>query len=148
VERFPWLICENEKVVLGYVYASPHRERAAYRWAVDVAIYISETHRGQGVGTVLYTALFKLLQIQGYFKAYAGITLPNPLSLRLHQRLGFEPVGIYKQVGYKAGAWHDVSWWVLNLQETDRPPEETLLIRDAMERPDFRAVIESGVLRS
>jgi L-amino acid N-acyltransferase YncA len=93
-------------------------------------------------------ALFKLLRIQGYFQAYAGITLPNPVSLRLHQRLGFEPVGIYKQVGYKAGAWHDVSWWVLNLQETDRPPEETLLIRDAMERPDFRAVIESGVLRS
>jgi L-amino acid N-acyltransferase YncA len=147
VERFPWLICENEKVVLGYVYASPHRERAAYRWAVDVAIYISETHRGHGVGTVLYAALFKLLRIQGYFQAYAGITLPNPVSLRLHQRLGFEPVGIYKQVGYKSGAWHDVSWWVLNLQETDRPPEETLLIRDAMERPDFRAVIESGVLR-
>jgi L-amino acid N-acyltransferase YncA len=146
VQRFPWLICENEKVVLGYVYASPHRERAAYRWAVDVAIYISEKHRGQGVGTALYTALFKLLRIQGYFKAYAGITLPNPASLRLHQRLGFEPVGIYKQVGYKADAWHDVSWWALNLQETDCPPAETLLIREAMERADFRAAIESGVL--
>jgi L-amino acid N-acyltransferase YncA len=144
VERFPWLICENEKEVIGYAYAGPHRDRAAYRWCVDVAIYLSGNRRGQGFGTALYTVLFELLRIQGFFRAYAGVTLPNPASIRLHQRLGFEAVGIYKQVGYKANAWHDVSWWALDLQPADRPPDETLLIRDAFEREDFRAAIQSS----
>lgn len=150
VERFPWLICENENEVLGYAYAGPHRDRAAYRWSVDVAIYIARKCRGQGFGTALYTVLFELLRIQGYFKAYAGNTLPNPASVRLHQRLGFEPVAIYKKVGYKAGAWHDVSWWDLILQPTDSQPEETLLIEDALQREDFRAAINSAasLLRS
>src|SRR6202051_5382726 len=150
VERFPWLICENENEVLGYAYAGPHRGRAAYRWSVDVAIYISRKCRAQGFGTRLYVLLFELLRIQGYFKAYAGITLPNPASVRLHQRLGFEPVAIYKKVGYKAGAWHDVSWWDLILQPTDSPPEETLLIEDALQREDFRKAINSAasLLRS
>ena len=150
VERFPWLVCENEKGVLGYAYAGPHRDRAAYRWSVDVAIYISAKGRGQGYGTALYTALFELLRIQGYYQAYAGITLPNPASLRLHQRLGFELVGVYKQVGYKANAWHDVSWWGLTLQATDHPPAEPLPIQDAIEREDFQAAIRSAesLLRS
>ena len=143
-ERYPWLICEKGNQVVGYAYASPHRDRAAYRWSVDIAIYISGSHRGVGIGTALYTLLFELLRIQGYFKAYAGITLPNPASIRVHQRLGFSLVGIYKQVGYKAGAWHDVSWWDLSLQPTDRLPEETLLMQDAVRRADFRAAIESA----
>jgi L-amino acid N-acyltransferase YncA len=143
-QRYPWLICEKDNQVVGYAYASPHRDRAAYRWSVDIAIYISGSHRGVGIGTALYTLLFELLRIQGYFKAYAGITLPNPASIRVHQRLGFSLVGIYKQVGYKAGAWHDVSWWDLSLQPTDRLPEETLLMQDAVRRADFRAAIESA----
>jgi L-amino acid N-acyltransferase YncA len=143
-ERFPWLICEKDDQVLGYAYAGPHRDRAAYRWSVDVAIYISGNHRGVGIGTALYTVLLELLRIQGYFKAYAGITLPNPASVRVHQRLGFSLIGIYKQVGYKAGAWHDVAWWDLSLQPADHPPEEALLMRDAIQRADFRATIESA----
>jgi L-amino acid N-acyltransferase YncA len=143
-ERFPWLVYEGESEVLGYAYASPHRERAAYRWSVDVAIYISEACRGQGIATALYLVLFQLLRIQGYFNAYAGITLPNPASLRLHQKLGFEQVGIYQQVGYKSGAWHDVSWWGLRLQPADRPPAEPLVVRDAIQRPDFQATIKSA----
>lgn len=144
IERFPWLICENESEVLGYAYAGPHRERAAYRWSVDVAIYISGNYRGRGVGTALYTVLFELLRILGYFKAYAGITLPNPASVRLHQRVGFELVGIFKQVGYKSGAWHDVSWWALALQPTERPPQETLSIQEGKLRAEFLAAIKSG----
>lgn len=143
-DRFPWLICENDDQVLGYAYAGPHRDRAAYRWSVDVAVYISENHRGVGIGTALYMVLFELLRIQGYFKAYAGITLPNPASIGLHQRLGFCLVGNYKQVGYKAGAWHDVSWWDLSLQPADRQPEETLTMREAIQRSDFRAAVDSA----
>jgi L-amino acid N-acyltransferase YncA len=143
LERFPWLVCENEDEVIGYAYAGPHRDRAAYRWCVDVAIYLSGNRRRQGFGTALYRVLFQLLRIQGYFQAYAGITLPNPASIRLHQHLGFEPVGVYKRVGFKAQAWHDVSWWALPLQPADRPPTEPLPIRDAFEREDFRATIQA-----
>jgi L-amino acid N-acyltransferase YncA len=142
VERFPWLICENENEVIGYAYAGPHLERAAYRWSVNVAIYMSGKWRGQGFGTALYTVLFELLRIQGYFNAYAGITLPNTASVRLHQSLGFKPVGIYRKVGFKSGAWHDVSWWELTLQPTDRPPEETVPIQEAIQRADFPAAIQ------
>jgi L-amino acid N-acyltransferase YncA len=143
LERFPWLICENENKVTGYAYAGPHRDRAAYRWSVDVAIYLSGNCRRQGFGTALYTVLFQLLRIQGYFQAYAGITLPNPASIRLHQRFGFEPVGVYKRVGFKAQAWHDVSWWALSLQPAERPPTEPLPIRNAFKREDFCAAIQA-----
>jgi L-amino acid N-acyltransferase YncA len=144
VERLPWLICEDEDEVLGYAYAGPHRQRAAYQWAVDAAIYISGKRRHQRIGTALYTALFKLLRIQGYFQAYAGITLPNPASLRLHQRMGFEPIGTYKQVGYKAGSWHDVSWLVLQLQPADGPPQKTLPVGDTVTGEEFQAAIKSA----
>ena len=121
---FPWLVAEDASGVRGYVYAGRHRERAAYRWAVDVTAYLRPDSRGQGLGTALYTVLFDVLRAQGYFKAYAGITLPNPASVGLHSALGFKQVGVYHGVGYKAGAWRDVSWWEFPLQpEVPNPPE-------------------------
>jgi phosphinothricin acetyltransferase len=119
LERWPWLVCAADAEVLGYVYARPHRERAAYRWSVEVTAYVAAGQRRRGVGRALYTALFRLLELQGYCNAYAGITLPNPASVGLHEALGFRPVGVYRHVGYKCGAWHDVGWWQRDL----RPPE-------------------------
>jgi L-amino acid N-acyltransferase YncA len=143
-ERYPWLVCEHLDKVLGYAYASGHHERAAYRWSIDVAVYISEKHRGKKVGTALYTALFELLRVQGFFKAYAGITLPNPASVRLHQRFGFESIGVHRSVGYKAGAWHDVSWWELTLRPAGVPPDEPTLIQEAVRRGDFVRAMKSA----
>lgn len=123
-ERYPWLVCEYDGRIRGYAYASRHRERAAYRWSVDVATYVHPSSRRQGVGTTLCLVLFDLLRQQGIFKAYAGVTLPNPSSIEMQQRLGFRSVGTYHGVGYKLGYWHDVSWWELSLQaETANPPE-------------------------
>ena len=93
LERWPWLVCADEGTVLGYVYASRHRERAAYRWSVDVTAYIHESARRRGIGHALYTALLAMLAAQGYHRAYAGITLPNAASVGLHESLGFTPVG-------------------------------------------------------
>lgn len=123
----PWLVCERDGI-LGYAYASQHRSRAAYQWSVDVSVYVHEQARRMQIGRALYTALFQILALQGFFNAYAGIALPNPASVGIHESLGFVPVGVYRGVGYKLGAWHDVGWWQLALQpRTDNPtPPRTL----------------------
>jgi phosphinothricin acetyltransferase len=119
---YPWLVCETSSRVSGYAYASKHRERAAYQWSVDVSIYLADEYHGMGIGTRLYTALFMLLRDQGFYNAYAGITLPNPASIALHQKMGFKKIGVYQNVGFKNDAWHDVGWWGLRLNTTDVSP--------------------------
>jgi phosphinothricin acetyltransferase len=114
---YPYLVCEEGERVLGYAYADAHRARAAYRWSVDVSVYVDAAARRSGMGRALYIALFRILQRQGFHSAFAGITLPNASSVGLHEGLGFRPVGIYKEVGFKRGAWHDVGWWHLVLGE-------------------------------
>jgi phosphinothricin acetyltransferase len=113
----PWLILERARSVAGFAYASRHAERAAYQWSVDVSVYVDAAHRRSGVARSLYGALFALLRAQGFYKAHAGITLPNPASVGLHEALGFLPVGVYRAVGFKLGAWHDVGRWQLTLRE-------------------------------
>lgn len=122
--KFPWLVFEGDSRVLGYAYASTHRTRQAYQWSADVSVYIHPTVRNKGVGRALYTALFDLLRRQGYFNAYAGITLPNPGSVRLHESMGFTPVGVYTRVGFKFDRWHDVLWLQLRLLENSFPQHE------------------------
>jgi L-amino acid N-acyltransferase YncA len=128
LERVPWLVCARADEVLGYAYASRHRERAAYRWCVDASAYVHLDWRRHGVGRALYTALFALLVEQGFYAAHAGITLPNRASVALHESVGFRPVGVYPRVGYKLGAWHDVGWWQLPLRERvgEPPPPRPL----------------------
>jgi L-amino acid N-acyltransferase YncA len=121
--RLPWLVCvDSHAVVEGYVYASRHRERAAYQWSVDVTAYVRAGCRGRGIGKTLYLRLFEELRALGYCQAFAGITLPNAASVALHESLGFKPIGVYRNVGYKLGAWHDVGWWQATLQLPDPPP--------------------------
>ena len=105
--------------------ARPTSERAAYRWAADVAVYIRPEHHGAGVGRELYTRLFDRLRELGLWTLCAGITQPNDASNGLHRSMGFTPVGTYRRIGWKAGAWHDVQWWQLDLRpgEPGPPPE-------------------------
>ena len=122
--NYPWLVAEMQGRIVGYVYATRFRERAGYRWTAEVAVYIAaDTHR-RGLGKALYTSLFSILRAQGYAKAIAGITVPNPASVRLHESLGFVQTGMFPGVGHKDGKWLDVGWWQLQLQpETAGPPE-------------------------
>ncbi len=121
---YPWLVAEIDDKVVGYVYASRHHPRAAYRWSVDVAVYILPLQQRSGVGRILYETLFSILPEQGLFKAFAVITLPNPASIGLHESCGFRRVAILKGAGYKFGKWHDVGYWQLDLQpERDFPPD-------------------------
>ena len=111
----PWLVLEDAGRVVGYAYASTHRTRAAYRWAADVTVYIAVSHHRLGVGRRLYVELFEKLRRQGFRILCAGIALPNEASVGLHQAMGFEPVGVYKRIGWKLGAWHDVAWFEMEL---------------------------------
>lgn len=107
-----WLIAaDDEQRVVGYAYASPHRTREAYAPSVDVAIYVADHAQGAGLGRSLYTALFSQLRERNFHAAFAGIALPNAASEALHKAMGFTPVGIYREVGYKMGGWRDVGWW-------------------------------------
>jgi phosphinothricin acetyltransferase len=114
-DRYPGLVVEDAGAVAGYAYAARHRARAAYRWAVDVGIYVDPGRHRAGAGRMLYGALLELLRRQRLQSAIAGITLPNDASVGLHRAFGFEHVGTYRAIGWKAGAWRDVSWWQLQL---------------------------------
>ena len=121
-----WLVAEGAGQVIGFAYGATHRARAAYRWASDVSVYIDPDHHRRGIGRALYTELFDRLRAQGLLIACAGVTLPNPGSVGLHESLGFVPVGVYRRIGFKFGAWHDVGWWQLELaprRDGDTPPE-------------------------
>lgn len=132
LERYPWLVCEHEDAVVGYAAAHEHRDRAAYRWAVDTSIYVAEGARRRGVGRGLYRALLAVLRLQGYVHAYAGSTLPNPASVGLHEAVGFDPVGTYERVGFKHGRWHDVRWWHCQLRPLPDDPDDPVLVDDVI----------------
>jgi phosphinothricin acetyltransferase len=121
--QYPWLAASSGGRLIGYAYACEHRSRLAYRWSADAAVYVRESAQRQGIGSALYGRLFALLRAQGYVNAFAGITLPNAASVRLHEAMGYTPIGVYRRVGYKLGAWHDVGWWQLALSDPpDNPP--------------------------
>ena len=124
LQTHPWLVAEHEGEVTGYAYASKHRERAAYRWAVDVAVYIRGDRHRTGIGRALYERLIEILRMQGFHTAFAGIALPNPASIRLHEAFGFKLIGTYKEVGFKGGQWLDVGWWELILSDAGLSPDE------------------------
>jgi len=129
IERYgaghAWLVAERDGEVVGYAYATAFNERPAYRWSTSVSVYIAEEARGQGVGRALYEALFDRLRERGFRMACAGITLPNEASVGLHEHLGFELVGVNREIGWKHGAWRDVGWYQLELAPAgDGPPPE------------------------
>ncbi len=117
-----WLVAEADGAVVGFAYGAAHRERAAYRWAADVSVYIEQGAHGRGIGRALYMELFEELRADGVWMACAGITQPNDASNALHASLGFTTVGTYRRIGWKGGRWHDVLWLQLDLHPEDPGP--------------------------
>lgn len=119
-----WLVVEDDGRVAGYAYGHPFAARAAYRWACETSIYLELGRRRTGAGRALYEALLTRLAERGYRRAIAGMALPNDASAGLHRALGFEPVGVYRQVGWKNGAWHDVAWVQKTILTDTDPPAD------------------------
>lgn len=142
---YPWLVCEYRGRVAGYAYASQHRARAAYQWSVDTSIYVHPDFRRCGIGRGLYVSLFQILAAQGYFNAYAGITLPNPGSVGLHEAAGFQAIGIYRKVGYKFGAWHDVGWWHLVIQPLIPSTQPPVGLGEIQGDPSWQRLLTTGL---
>jgi len=110
-KHLPWLVYEENGVILGYAHASPWKGRAAYRQTVEATIYLKQGKGGKGIGTRLYQQLLTTLTGQRIHTVIGGIALPNPVSIKLHEKLGFEKVAHFKEVGYKFGKWLDVGYW-------------------------------------
>lgn len=124
---YPYLVAERDGQVVGYAYASQHRAREAYRWSVDVTVYVSPQAHRSGIGRALYERLLSILQRQGFHAAYAGIALPNAGSVGLHESLGFTHIGTYPEVGFKNDKWHDVGYWRKALNDSSPPTPITTI---------------------
>lgn len=123
-DRYPFLVAEESGYIVGFVYAAPFRVKEAYRWDVEMTIYLAPGHEGRGTGSLLMDACLRLLGAQGYLNAYSCITLPNERSVALHRRAGFTELGVFLKTGYKMGKWHDVIWMGRVLGEFDGEPAE------------------------
>jgi L-amino acid N-acyltransferase YncA len=119
-----WLVLEDDGRIVGYAYAGPVKERAAYRWSCEVSVYLEQGRRRSGGGRALYEALFERLAERGYRTAVAGITMPNEASTGLHRAMGFEPIGIQRRIGWKHGQWRDVAWMQRTIADGEDPPAE------------------------
>lgn len=121
--KYPYLVAESMGNVIGYAYATDFRYRTAYQWSPECSVYINKDFLGKGFGKKLYAHLFAILQAQGFYTVFAGVALPNDKSVALHLNNGFTEIGVFRNVGYKNGAWHSVQWFqkVLNTYEVNPP---------------------------
>jgi phosphinothricin acetyltransferase len=139
-EHWPFLVCAEDDDVLAYAYAVGFRDRPAYRFTVETTIYVAATARRRGVARGLYRSLLACLEVQGYRRVVAGITLPNAASVALHESLGFRKCAHLERVGWKLGAWHDVGYWdrpLLTEQGADPPAAEPRRASELSTDPSF-----------
>ena len=141
----PWIVLEDDGGVVGYAYAAQHNERWAYRWSVNTAIYINRAHQRRGAGRALYVTLFGLLRELRYYRAIAGITLPNAASVGLHESMGFALVGVYRDIGYKLGEWRDVGWYQAPIQPVAREPQEPRPVDTLRDTAEWSTAVRHGL---
>ena len=146
-EKFPWLVCEHERELMGFAYGSSFRSQQAYDWSIETTIYVREAAHNLGIGSALYETLIKCLRLQGYMSAVGVIALPNEPSVSLHNKFGYKEIGILPDAGYKSGSWYDVAIWRLELNEASPTPEKIVSIDDITNTLDFAKILETGSSR-
>ena len=143
---YPWLVLTDGGGVAGYAYGRPFQDRPAYRWSVETSIYIKDGRRGSGLGGTLYRSLLDVLARQGYRQALAGVALPNPASVALHQACGFRLTGVQERLGWKLGAWHDVGWFQRELAPGTGAPAAPIAV-DRLAPGTLAAALQLGARR-
>lgn len=144
---YPWLVLEYDNKVAAYAYAGPYRSRSAYQWHTEVSVYVHEQFAKMGFASTLYAVLFEILKAQGFYKAYAVITLPNDASVKFHEKFGFEYMFKYDKVGYKLDSWHDVGWWELILKPFLDAPKALIPFREILKSDNWTKAVETGLER-
>lgn len=141
---YPWLVCETDGRIAGYAYASRYKGREAFDWSVELSIYINPEFQGKKIGKALYSALLDILKLQGFYNAYAVITVPNTKSESLHRIFNFETIGHYRNVGYKFGSWRDVKTFGLKLNDYIKSPAKPESIDKVIDTQEFKNIIEKA----
>ncbi len=143
--QYPWLVCEIDSRIAGYAYASAFRSREAYQWTTETTVYVHEGYKRRGVSRTLYTSLLAILREQGYRSAIGVIALPNAASIRAHESLGFREIGVFRNVGFKAGAWRDTGWWQLDLSPALEQPPAPQSITALVQQDGFGELLQTGL---
>ena len=135
---FPWIAATDEEtgVMLGYAFAKPFRQGVPYRFAAEIAVYTVGAVEGQGVRRALLAALIATLTAQNYTQAICTLMTPNDKLILLYEAAGFRRAGVYREVNFKGGQWHDVGLWQRDLAQADTPPDAV------------RSFAETGVVRA
>lgn len=141
--KYPYLVCEDNGIIVGYAYASPHKEREAFKWCLDTSIYIDEAYHGKNIGRVLYDELIRLVKLQGIYKLYAVVCIPNEKSERFHKRMGFESVAVFNNVGFKLGEWRAIEYLELILNDNSDIPEEPKMINEVIDLNIYKREINN-----
>ena len=143
-ERTPWVVVEVDGVVRAYAYGTRHRERAAYDWTVETTVYVDRGFGRRGLGRAAMAAVVAILRLQGAHLAVAGITLPNPGSVRLHEALGYRLIGEFEAIGWKHGGWHGVAWYALELGPREPAPSPLVPLPALAGSPALAAALDQG----
>ena len=144
LQTYPWLVALQDGKIVAYAFAKMHRPTGAYLWSPEVTIYVANDFQGKGIGKSLYEALFALLKLQGFYSVFAGIVLPNPKSIALHQTLGFEEIGVFKNIGFKLGKWHSSQWMQKSLGQDQQIPSKPISISELMKMPKLNEILVSS----
>ncbi len=146
MSELPFLVCEIDGKIAGYVYASGYRSRASYRWSKEVSVYIHPGFQRKRVGHALYTSMNEMVRFQGVANLLAIITMPNEPSVAFHEYFGYKKCGEFSKVGYKMNQWQDVGWFELFIQDENKPPVERILpLNEITELPIFQEAIKNGL---
>ena len=140
-KEYPYFICTENGRCVGYVYAHRAQERAAFQWNAELSIYLDKNYHSKGAGTILYEMMFEILAKQGVKTLYGLVTTPNPKSVKLHEKTGFQLAGTYHNTGYKANQWCDLLLYEKQIGEYyDRPTPITPICK--MNRNELADIIK------
>ncbi|MEZ5414288.1 MAG: arsinothricin resistance N-acetyltransferase ArsN1 family B [Opitutaceae bacterium] len=107
----PWIVATENDHVVGYGYLSKWKSRCSYRYSVEASVYLDQAATRRGYGSQIYQSLINSAKALKMHAVIGGVSLPNPGSQRLHEKLGFEKIAHFREVGYKFDQWIDVGYW-------------------------------------